>query len=329
MPLSSDNDANVAQLMTWLRAEDATPDAVNLREELAYLLFYGDPTWANNDDSNSISDYRSILSDWLKDDSSDESTFTQLTTPGEDAAANRDLFTTWFTPVVEKWKQAAKATESGDRGIENPNYAADPVPGTQFYWYDSHNEVYLYASTADAPDSEWLSYEDRRYTAVAYDDARRTNYRQDVITKELEFQSRTASKRWLTAAEWEEEVGDASGQAAVSEEPIFTTPVYDAGFEMYRRFNSASQEYEYAEDMGSKEWLSVDEATARRTAIIAAQQSAAQDAYQQFVAKSFEQAEQGGDPLIAIQLRRPDGRNRLHEDVMKMVAEVLAAMPPT
>lgn len=329
MALSSDNDANVTQLMEWLRAGDASADAVNLREELAYLLFYGDPTWANNDDSNSVSDYRSILSDWLSADSGDESTFVQLTTPGDDAAANRDLFITWFTPVVEKWKQSAKDTESGDKGIENPNYAADPVPGTQFYWYDSHNEVYLYAGAADAPDNEWLSYEDRRYTAVGYDETRRTNYRQDVVTKELEFQSRTPSKKWLTAAEWEEEADHAPGQAAGSAEPIFTAPVYDAGFEMYRRFNSVSQGYEYAEDMNSKEWLSVDEATARRTVVIAAQQSAAQDAYQQFVAKSFEQAEQGDDPKIAVLLSQPDGRNRLHEDVMKMVAEVLATMPPT
>ncbi len=166
MPLSSDNDVNVKQLMEWLRSEDASSDAIRLREELAYLLFYGDPTWATNDDSNSVSDYRGILSDWLAEDSGDEATFLQLTTPGDEADSNRELFATWFTSVVEKWKQSAKATESGDKGIENPNY--DGTPGTQFYWYDPDNEVYLYAPTGDAPDGEWLSYEDRRYTPVVY-----------------------------------------------------------------------------------------------------------------------------------------------------------------
>lgn len=258
MPLSSANDDNVALLMKWLRSDNASPDAVRLREELAYLLFYGDPTWASNEDAGSVSDYRSILASWFSDDPSGENEFLELTKPGNESANAPAELISWFVPVMEKWKNWAKTTEGNvEKGIPNPRYETDRTPGTQFYWYDPDNEVYLYASTADAPDAEWLSYEARRYTPVAHDDVRKTNYRQDVVTKEYEFQSRTRSGRWLTQAEWEQEAKPASN------EPQYTAPTYDAGFGMYRRFNSVRQEYEYADDASAATWLSVAEATAR------------------------------------------------------------------
>jgi hypothetical protein len=265
MPLGSGNDDNVAQLMGWLRSEDASSDAVRLREELAYLLFYGDATWANNDDSSSVSDYRAILAGWFESDTSNESKFIELTAPGNWP----EEFITWFTPVVEKWKEWAKTTEGDvEKGIPNPNYAADRTPGTQYYWYDAANEVYLYASKPDAPDDKWLSYEDRRYTPIAYDDARETNYRQDIVTGAYEFQSRKTPARWLTAVDWNQEVPAASAGADESHgagEPLYTVPVYDAGFQMYRRFNSVSGEYEFADDVASQTWLSPSQATARLT----------------------------------------------------------------
>jgi hypothetical protein len=274
MPLGSENDANVAQLMKWLGSDDAPPDAVALREELAYLLFYGDPTWAGNDDSGSVSDYRAILASWFSDDASSESEFIELTKPGNESPTARDDLVSWFTPVVRKWKQWAKTSEgAAGKGIPNPNYEADRTPGTQYYWYDPDNEMYLYASTPDAPDADWLSYEDRRYTPVAFDDDRKTNYRQDVVTHGYEFQSRVRPGRWLTQAQWDQEARASGGGSEVGE-PQYTVPVYDAGFQMYRRFNSVSRAYEYADDAAAQTWLTTAEATAR----VAAQKPAAQQA---------------------------------------------------
>ena len=262
MALGFDADANVVQVMKWLGSDGASTDAVNLREELAYLLFYGDPTWTGNDDSSNVSDYRTILSGWLAADLSEESRFLELTTPGEDDG-RCDIFVAWFGPVVARWKEWAKTEEGAvDKGTPNPGYAADQTPGTQFYWYDPDNEVYLYAATADAPDNEWLSYEDHRYTPVAYDGERGTNYRQDVVTGEYEFQSRVRD-RWVTAAQWEEEAAAAAGRERADAEPVYTVPVYDAGFAMYRRFNSVSGAYEYADDPDGDIWLTLDQARAR------------------------------------------------------------------
>jgi hypothetical protein len=333
MSLSSDNDANVALLMGWLRDSQADASAVGLREELAYLLFLGDPTWANNEDSSSISTYRGIFSTWLSEDSSDESQFLALTPPGDESATAREMFVNWLTPVVQKWKQSAKDTEGNtDRGLENPEYAADQTPGTQFYWYDPDNEVYLYASTADAPDNEWLSYEDRRYTPVAHDDARQTNFRQDVVTGDYEFQSKVTSAKWLTTAEWNEEVAVVEGRTDESggaDGPLYTAPVYDAGFGMYRRFNSVTREYEYADDPADVVWLSVAEATARMSAASGPvppeqQQAAAQTVYDEIVLPAVAQLESSGHPGVAALLSRPGGREQLEAEVMKATSQMLA-----
>src|SRR5579863_7295707 len=123
-------DDNVKQLMTWLDA-GATSETRDLCEELAYLLFYGDPTWAGNvEDSSSVSDYRSILESWFANDSADENAFTELTVPEK----SPDELVAWFIPVVEKWKEWAKTTEGNvEKGIPNPNFEADQTPGTEFY----------------------------------------------------------------------------------------------------------------------------------------------------------------------------------------------------
>ncbi len=338
MALSSDNDTNVAQLMEWLRSDQADSGAVHLREELAYLLFRGDPTWASNADSNSVSDYRDLLSTWLSEDSSDESQFLSLTVPGDDSASASEMFVNWFTPVVERWKQSAKDTESNvDRGIENPEYARDQTPGTQYYWYDPDNEVYLYASTADAPDGDWLSYEDRRYTPVAYDDARKTNFRQDGVTQDYEFQSRVSSDKWLTTEEWDQEVSLAEGESPESgaaDEPLYTTPVYDAGFEMYRRYSSVSREYEYADDPASEIWLTVEQANARFAAEAPAEQvqpeqrqAAVQQVYDDVVLPALEQLERSGHPGVAAMLSQPDGRERLEAEILRTTSQMLVNAP--
>lgn len=338
MPLSSDNDANVAQLMEWLRSDQAPADAVQLRDELAYLLFYGDPTWASRDDSGSISDYRSILATWLASDSGDESRFVELTAPGSPPAGSLEVLVRWFTPVVDKWKQWAKENEGNtEKGFPNPEFAADQTPGTEYYWYDPDNEVYLYASTADAPDSEWLSYEDRRYTPVARDDARQTNFRQDLVTREYEFQSRVTPARWLSPAQWEQEVSVAGGQPGEggrTAEPLYTVPVYDAGFQMYRRFNSVRNAYEYADDPANAHWLSLEEATDRLTAPepeaeVPAQQrqAAAVAVYDQIVLPALEQLEQSRHPAILSLLSQDDGRERLLAEVTRATSRLLAASP--
>jgi hypothetical protein len=321
MSLDSGNDVNVAQLMEWLRSDDAPSDAVQLREELAYLLFYGDPTWASNEDSGSISDYRAILASWFSDDPSGESEFIERTQPGNESPTARDDLVAWFLPVVGKWKQWAKTNEADvDKGIPNPGYEADQTPGTQYYWYDPANEVYLYAATPDAPDADWLSYEDRRYTPVSYDDDRQTSYRQDVVTQEYEFQSRARPGRWLTQAQWDQEVQAAGG--AVAGEPQYTVPVYDAGFAMYRRYNSVSRAYEYADDPAADAWLSVAEATAK----LARPEPGGAEAQADAGRVAGGAAEQFG--LAAIrELASQDGMDLTGvpaEDLVALTAEVLA-----
>lgn len=262
MPLTSDDDANVAQLMKWLRDPEAPSEAVNLREELAYLLFYGDPTWASNDDSSSIADYRSILSSWFEGDPSAESEFVQRTDP-EKAVGCEDL-TAWFAPVVTTWKEWAATAEGNVKaGIRNDNF--DGTPGTEYYWYDADNEVYLYASTEDAPDDAWFSYEEYRYSPVGYDGDRKTNYRQDKVTQEYEFQSRATPMKWLTPAGWAAEASAAAAKGlspGQAEGPVYTAPVYDAGYQMYWRY-SAERGYEYAADPASATWLTQAEADQR------------------------------------------------------------------
>ncbi len=303
MPLSFADDANVAQLMQWLRSGDAPSDAVQLREELAYLLFHGDPTWASNDDSGSISGYRAILADWFADDSSSENEFIELTRPGNESEDARAQLVSWFVPVVDGWKQSAKTTEGAvEKGLPNPDYDADRTPGTQYYWYDSNNEVYLYASTPDAPDVEWLSYEDRRYTPVAYDDDRDTSYRQDVVTSDYEFQSRARPGRWLTQAEWDQEV-QAAGAEAGTDEPQYTVPVYDAGFQMYRRFSSVRREYEYADDAADETWLSVAEANARVASREPAEQPQQDDSEQEIQAAAGRVASDAAEQIGLAALR--------------------------
>jgi hypothetical protein len=340
MSLSADNDANVALLMEWLRSDTAPQAAIALREELAYLLFYGDPTWATNDDSSSISDYRGILEAWLSEDYADESKFIQLTNPADRSDSSRDIFVSWFAPVVEKWKQSAKDTESNvERGLPNPQYAADQTPGTQYYWYDPDNEVYRYASTADAPDDDWLSYEDRRYTPVAYDPARETNFRQDVVTLDYEFQSRIAQGRWLTSAQWEEEVATAGArpdEGTGTDQPLYTVPVYDAGFEMYRRFSSVRGEYEYADDQNAETWMSLAQANARfeRQAKAPAEvpaeqrQATAQAVYDRIVTPAFERLEESGHPAIDSLLSTPQGREWLEAELMRTASKALTTSPP-
>jgi hypothetical protein len=340
MALSTDADANVAQVMHWLGSDDAPQDAVSLREELAYLLFHGDPSWANND--GSIGAYRGILSTWLDGDPSAEATFLQLTAPGAAEADARQMFVTWFTPVVNTWKGWAKTNEgaAAEGGIPNPGYAADQTPGTQYYRYDAGNEVYLYSSTPDAPGNDWLSYEDRRYTPVAYDGERKTNYRQDVVTGEYEFQSKVQAK-WLTATQWDEEVSAGGGaeNRAAAEEATYTPPVYDAGFQMYRRFNSVRGEYEYADDVDAEAWLSLTEASARITGArapadqeqaaepSAQQQAAVQAVYDQIVVPALERLEQSGDPAVVSILSQPGGRDRLEAEIRRAASQILAAAP--
>jgi hypothetical protein len=289
MALGMDADANMARVMEWLRSDNASPDAVRLREELAYLLFYGDPTWAHNDDS--VSDYRGILSTWLESDSGDEATFLQMTAPGEqESEATRQMFVMWFTPVVDKWKEWAKANESAvEKGIANPGYAADQTPGTQYYWYDPDNEVYLYSSTADAPDDDWLSYEDRRYTPVAYDDARETNYRQDVVTGDYEFQSKVEAK-WLTAAQWDSEVWLSLAEANA-------------------RITGAPAPAEQAQP----------------AVPTAEQQATVQAVYDQIVLPALEQLGQSRDPAVVSILSQPGGRERLEAEVRRAASQMLAA----
>ena len=105
---------------------------------------------------------------------------------------------------------------------------------------------------------------------MAYDDNRKTNYRVDKVTGAYEIQSRATQGKRPTTAQWEAEQKSraaAGGAAARVEEPLYTTPVYDERYQMYRRFSPVSRQYQYSDDRASIEWM----AQPKRTSSYAAQ----------------------------------------------------------
>jgi hypothetical protein len=311
MPLSSGNDANVAQMLDWLRDDEAGPAAVALRDLLGSVVF-DDSAWADDDDSSSVSGYRETLAAWFAGDPDDETQFVTLTPPGDESASSRDIFVTWFTPVVKRWQEVAETSdeteetgeeaadetdetgedtdETGDdiaaSAVPNPDF--NGTPGTEFVWKDPATGGQLYASTADAPDSEWLSYEQRRvWTAVAYDSGRDANYRQDVYDEEFQFQSRDDPSRWLPEEDWEKAFG-----APVSQGPPVQTEQADNSTE-------------------------VPEAEAQR-------QAAVTQVFDQIMLPALVAVEQSGNPAIAALLSHPHGLEQLQAEIMRQTAQGLA-----
>jgi hypothetical protein len=125
------------------------------------LLVFEDERWYEYDEDRITSIMQRQGQEWL-----DETQVSEL----ERLTDTNDLmsFLAWFEPALAQWEAgesgaagpAMEGQETGQAlGIANPNYATDPVPGTQFYKYDP-GAGYLYADSEDA--TQWRSLEEIR-----------------------------------------------------------------------------------------------------------------------------------------------------------------------
>jgi hypothetical protein len=130
-------------------------DIREVSQLLAELWFSADYAWVQWSDD----DVRTVLLQWLPDGSAEETQFTQYAVAGE-----LEDFLGWLKPRIVEWQKAeAQATEKG--GIENPDYARDPIPGTRYYRWAAEREEYLYADNPAEPyvpgDAGWLTMDER------------------------------------------------------------------------------------------------------------------------------------------------------------------------
>lgn len=124
-------------------------------------LVFEDDKWFEYDNDRIVRILQRPGQEWLTDDE-----VTRL----ENATlyGTLDSFLPWFKEIVEGWEAGERGTgpaSAGEAvsqvlGIENPNYASYPLAGTEFYKYDPV-QGYLYADRADAPNSQWATFEAR------------------------------------------------------------------------------------------------------------------------------------------------------------------------
>jgi hypothetical protein len=154
----------VGRLKEWLSVPAVDEGRTAYQGEIEQLspqfgwLVFEDDKWFEYDNDRIVRILQRPGQEWLTDDEG-----AQL----ENATlyGTLDSFLPWFKQLVEGWAagergigSAGEAAASQVLGIENPNYAAYPLPGTEFYKYDSV-QGYLYADRADA--SEWRTFEAR------------------------------------------------------------------------------------------------------------------------------------------------------------------------
>jgi hypothetical protein len=263
MPVAKDN---MLVVMQWLASD--VPGAPKVAEDLALLVFQGDMLWMN--DTANADYYAETISAWVT--GSAETRFTALTEPDSESPE----FIDWITGLIAEWRAAAGQEEVGQDGggLENPNYADDPTPGTQFYRYDDASGTYLYSDQAAGDD--WATYEQRRYSEPAFDDGYGLGYRydkRDEVYEWLDEESGTwngqewadayaASRGAAAQGAAEAESGDAAGPAT-----------WDENWQMFYRIG-ADGTYQYADpvvpgDQASgctEEWLSYEQVMARAAA---------------------------------------------------------------
>ncbi len=142
--------------------DDTRPQAMEseikkVSEDLGWLVFE-DAKWFEYD-GRRIED---TLDPWLSDD---------LASEFDTVAQSAQLaeFLTWVENLIAAWKsgEAGVSAQTGAegegtgalRGLKNPSFEPDRVPGTEFYKYQ--DSQYLYAAMADAPADRWKTLEDR------------------------------------------------------------------------------------------------------------------------------------------------------------------------
>ena len=288
--------------MQWLSdSQDAEAEAVT--GDLARLVFLGDTEWPNYDDR--ASSYADAISTWLDGDT--ESRFIALTAESGNLAA----FTDWMVPVIEQWDASAAQDEAGQdgQGLRNPNYDSDPTHGTQFYKYDEATGDYLYSATADG--SDWVPYEQRRYSELTWDDSYGLSYRYDKRDEVYEWYDEENGtwndQSWadMYAASRAAEAAAAGGAGA--EPQAASAAVWDDNWQMFYRIGPNGA-YEYAdaivpgvESSGSSEvWLGYEQVMMRGAQEPDVQEPAAQEPAAQAPAAEAPAAPVAGEEPAAL-----------------------------
>lgn len=130
-------------------------DIERISDLLAELWFSADYAWTGWSDS----DVLAVLRQWLPSGTSDEAEFLRCATAGQLAS-----LIGWLDRAIPRW-QGAEAQATAERGIENPDYAHNPITGTRFYRWAADRGEYLYSDEQDAPyvpgGPAWQSIDDR------------------------------------------------------------------------------------------------------------------------------------------------------------------------
>jgi hypothetical protein len=120
------------------------------------LLVFEDADWFEYDASR-IED---VLATWLDQDAARWlDALARDAQPAEFLSGFEELITGWRAAGSGAAGPAADGGATGSLGIENPYFAPDEVPGTEFYRY--RDDQYLYAASSDAAQDEWKSLEQR------------------------------------------------------------------------------------------------------------------------------------------------------------------------
>jgi hypothetical protein len=317
-------EQNMQTLMGWLSDDGgAVSGADQVTEDLATLVFQGDREWPDHQDQ--AAGYADDISAWLAGDT--ESEFVAFTAESGDLAA----FIGWMTPVLEQWKAPAAPDEDGQdgQGLANPNYDADPTPGTEYYRYDEATGDYLYAATADGAD--WATYDQRRYAEPTWNDGYGLSYRHDQRDGVYEWYDEQDGT-WKDQAWADQYAAGGAGQAdaAGAEAQAASAAAWDQSWQMFYRIGPDGQ-YEYAdavvpgdESSGSSEvWLSYEQAATRAAP---AGQETGQEADAEVSPEEIsailddpEQVQSVIDELLA----DPDLAELPEEERMRLVSQVL------
>lgn len=131
-------------------------DIERVSDLLSELWFSADYAWTRWSDE----DILAVLLQWLSRDSAEEVAFLQYAAPGK-----LPEFIVWLEPMIGQWA-AQEEKDTARQGIDNPEYARDPIPGTHYYrWVEGE---YLYSDDQNEPyvpgGAAWLSM-DRRINA--------------------------------------------------------------------------------------------------------------------------------------------------------------------
>lgn len=130
-------------------------DIQRVGDLLSELWFSADYAWTQWSDA----DVLAVLRQWLPAGTGDEAEFGRYAIAGQLAS-----FIGWLDRAIPRW-QGEEAQATAERGIENPDYAHNPITGTRFYRWAADRGEYLYSDEQDAPyvpgGEAWRSIDDR------------------------------------------------------------------------------------------------------------------------------------------------------------------------